>query len=375
MSPPCFLLINDKLIVLELFLAPDQVEKLHDFEEECMEDYARQKEYEKNRSNEERLHRTAERTDLLLVRMNDLITKETSLKSNVNMLESRIEMIEDRQNEMLDCLRQITSALPSIVSALQQPRGPTPLGDIPPPSTSSKPSYSDTNDQVSRQPDVAIEITGSQSTNVGVMTSGTDSNVDAANDNTRRRLRTSTISGHEVSAQTPPPNTSKLFGSILSLDKNAYSNVVQALGKSGSVRRRPHDEYTSITDGIVAIDKPKPRTIDYHHDDSDNNDLPLRTEAEEEDEEDYDPNMIDGHFAESDLDTSRDTPTTTLKRAKPSFLQRQNTVLKEYEESVGGHYNVDEVHSSNDSSPEPIKRRVSTLKVDAPLDRAESDVS
>lgn len=37
------------------------MEKLHDFEEECMEDMAREKEFERNRSNEERLHRTAER--------------------------------------------------------------------------------------------------------------------------------------------------------------------------------------------------------------------------------------------------------------------------------------------------------------------------
>lgn len=39
----------------------DQVEKIHDFEEECMEDLAREKEYKKNTSTEERIHRTAER--------------------------------------------------------------------------------------------------------------------------------------------------------------------------------------------------------------------------------------------------------------------------------------------------------------------------
>lgn len=43
----------------------DQVEKVQDFEEECMEDLAREKDYKKNTSNEERIHRTAERFILL----------------------------------------------------------------------------------------------------------------------------------------------------------------------------------------------------------------------------------------------------------------------------------------------------------------------
>ncbi|VDN56541.1 unnamed protein product [Dracunculus medinensis] len=47
--------------ILELFLDPDQVEKLHDFEEDCMESLACEKEFLKNISVEERIHRTAER--------------------------------------------------------------------------------------------------------------------------------------------------------------------------------------------------------------------------------------------------------------------------------------------------------------------------
>lgn len=41
------------------------MEKLHDFEEECMRDLAREKEYEKSTSTEERIHRTAERQVVL----------------------------------------------------------------------------------------------------------------------------------------------------------------------------------------------------------------------------------------------------------------------------------------------------------------------
>lgn len=37
------------------------MEKIHDFEEECMGDLAREKEYERSTSTEERIHRTADR--------------------------------------------------------------------------------------------------------------------------------------------------------------------------------------------------------------------------------------------------------------------------------------------------------------------------
>ncbi|VDM29259.1 unnamed protein product [Toxocara canis] len=82
---------------LKLFLNDDQVEKLHDFEEDCMEDLAREKEFKKNTSSEERIHRTAERTDQMIVRLNDLTAKGSMLKSNVRELDSRLEVIENRQ--------------------------------------------------------------------------------------------------------------------------------------------------------------------------------------------------------------------------------------------------------------------------------------
>jgi transient receptor potential cation channel subfamily M protein 3 len=352
---------------LKLFLSPDQVEKLHDFEEECVEDYARDKEYQKNRSNEERLQRTAERTDLLLVRMNDLIVKESHLKSNVHMLESRIEMIEERQNEMLDCLRQITSALPTIVSALQ-PRVTTPLGDIIPQPSFPKIS---TIEEPQQSENIGIEITGSQNNVVIDVNSSSNEQTPFSDEQSAgtRRLRTSTISGHELSQPQSQPNSSKLFGSILSLNS--------AQQKPGSVRRRnvrPHDEYTSITDTIeIGGIGPSIRIKEYRHHnngDSDTNDLPLRTEAEDDDEEDFDFNAVDA----SDLDTSRDTPTTTLKRAKQSFVKRQNTILQKYEEDVGGHRYEAETGddiTSGGSSPELVKSRSSTLKT--VIQNADSD--
>ncbi|VDK30297.1 unnamed protein product [Gongylonema pulchrum] len=104
---------NSKLFdfALKLFLNADEVEKIHDFEEECMEDLAREKEYKKNTSTEERIHRTAERTDLVLLRLNDLASKDSALKSLARDFDRRLEVLENRQRETLDYVRQLASTL------------------------------------------------------------------------------------------------------------------------------------------------------------------------------------------------------------------------------------------------------------------------
>jgi hypothetical protein len=48
-------------LFLELFLDEEQIEKLHDFEEDCMDDLTRTKEFAKSTSMDERIRRTFER--------------------------------------------------------------------------------------------------------------------------------------------------------------------------------------------------------------------------------------------------------------------------------------------------------------------------
>uniref|UniRef100_A0A914LXQ2 Ion transport domain-containing protein n=1 Tax=Meloidogyne incognita TaxID=6306 RepID=A0A914LXQ2_MELIC len=81
---------------LKLFLTDEQVEKIHEFEAECMENLAREKELARNRSNEERLNRTCERTEAILRRMDDLVSRET-IQRNVNTLENKVEIIQNTQ--------------------------------------------------------------------------------------------------------------------------------------------------------------------------------------------------------------------------------------------------------------------------------------
>ncbi|KAK6053026.1 hypothetical protein COOONC_09467 [Cooperia oncophora] len=53
---------------LKLFLSEEQIERIHSFEEECIEDMEREKDIRKQSSNDERIHRTAERSEQILNR-------------------------------------------------------------------------------------------------------------------------------------------------------------------------------------------------------------------------------------------------------------------------------------------------------------------
>ncbi|KAL3077222.1 hypothetical protein niasHS_013211 [Heterodera schachtii] len=104
---------------LKLFLSTEQVQKLHDFEGECMVDLAREKEDKRNRTSEERLNRTCERTELILLRVNDIVSREATFKGNIHELETRLGIVENRQAEVLDYLRQFGAVLPSLVQSVQ----------------------------------------------------------------------------------------------------------------------------------------------------------------------------------------------------------------------------------------------------------------
>ncbi|KAK6041974.1 hypothetical protein COOONC_20522 [Cooperia oncophora] len=66
-----------------------------------MDDLARDKEMRKRTSNEERIQRTAERTDMILNRLNDLASKEVTTRETVGELDNRLLAIEKTQKDYL----------------------------------------------------------------------------------------------------------------------------------------------------------------------------------------------------------------------------------------------------------------------------------
>ncbi|TKR89621.1 hypothetical protein L596_013693 [Steinernema carpocapsae] len=219
---------------LKLFLETAEVEKLHDFEEECMEDLAKDKDYKTNTSTEQRIHRAADRTDLLLVRVNDFAAKEQMLKNNIRDLESRVEKIEGMQNEVLDYVGQISNALPVILGALSQPQRP-------------QSPYSSVGFNEEFERNGSIRITGPEGYDYvpnKEPLSPSYSNTLEPPMQVRQRHRTTTVNlGDVMATNLRTPNTlGHHGGSVLSLDPRSLS----------SRSTRDNDEYTSITDAIAA---------------------------------------------------------------------------------------------------------------------------
>ncbi|CAD6195638.1 unnamed protein product [Caenorhabditis auriculariae] len=96
---------------LKLFLSPEEMERVHAFEEESVEDMKREKEKLNQSSNEERIHRTAERTDVILHRVNNLTTMEISTRDELRELESKMKTIEAKHKEEMTMLLEMNRKL------------------------------------------------------------------------------------------------------------------------------------------------------------------------------------------------------------------------------------------------------------------------
>lgn len=91
-----------------MFLSPDDKEKLHDFEEECVEDYFRYKDYKFQSSSDERIRVINERVENMTMRMDDINQKENSIKLSLQTMDYRMSKLEDvalQTNDTLSVLR------------------------------------------------------------------------------------------------------------------------------------------------------------------------------------------------------------------------------------------------------------------------------
>ncbi|EJD74757.1 CBR-GON-2 protein [Loa loa] len=338
---------NSKLFdfALKLFLDADQVEKIHDFEEECMGDLAREKDYERSTSTEERIHRTADRTDLILVRLNDLASKESILKTTVRDLDRRMEIIESRQHEMLDYMRQIANAAPYLFPKVsRQSNNSCPMSSLQSSSSTDERGHGNisgtadlTNlsktDYLSRKERLETESLGNCCRN---SSKEEDNNFTsrAPPAGRRKRARTTTVTSCvevHASSQTESIGFGR-FGSLLSLNPavlnrgNDNSTIrKRSLCVTDVVRRaRRHEEYTSITDAIDLDESSQPDKSHFC-----DNDLSKAHNGHHVENDD----LVDDDNMEPPYNGTI-TPTTTLRRAKESFLRQQNDIFKEYEEQV-----------------------------------------
>lgn len=89
---------------LKLFLEADDMERLYDFEEDCVEGYFREQELKLQMSTEERVKITTERVENMHQKIEDIDKKEHNQNASLQAVEFRIRKLEDLNEQTLACL-------------------------------------------------------------------------------------------------------------------------------------------------------------------------------------------------------------------------------------------------------------------------------
>ncbi|XP_058485159.1 transient receptor potential cation channel subfamily M member 1-like [Solea solea] len=86
---------------LQLVLNADELKNLHEFEEQCVEEYFREKDDEKLSSNNERIRVTSERVENMSMRLEEVNEREHSMKACLQTVDLRLSQLEDVSGRMM----------------------------------------------------------------------------------------------------------------------------------------------------------------------------------------------------------------------------------------------------------------------------------
>ncbi|GAB1302276.1 Transient receptor potential cation channel, subfamily M, member 3 [Apodemus speciosus] len=116
----CYLLVANILLVNlliavfnntffeKLFITDDELKKVHDFEEQCIEEYFREKDDRFNSSNDERIRVTSERVENMSMRLEEVNEREHSMKASLQTVDIRLAQLEDLIGRMATALERLT---------------------------------------------------------------------------------------------------------------------------------------------------------------------------------------------------------------------------------------------------------------------------
>ncbi|KAK7919223.1 hypothetical protein WMY93_010507 [Mugilogobius chulae] len=92
---------------LQLVLSPEELKSLYEFEEQCVEEYFREKEDEKQSSNNERIRVTSERVENMFMRLEEVNEREHSMKASLQTVDLRLGQLEEFSGRMMNALEKL----------------------------------------------------------------------------------------------------------------------------------------------------------------------------------------------------------------------------------------------------------------------------
>ncbi|XP_031426124.1 transient receptor potential cation channel subfamily M member 3 isoform X5 [Clupea harengus] len=93
---------------LKLFITEDELKNLHDFEEQCIEEYFREKDDRFNSSNDERIRVTSERVENMAMRLEEVNEREHFMKASLQTVDVRLAQMEEMIGRIAMTLERVT---------------------------------------------------------------------------------------------------------------------------------------------------------------------------------------------------------------------------------------------------------------------------
>ncbi|XP_077419049.1 transient receptor potential cation channel subfamily M member 1-like isoform X2 [Vanacampus margaritifer] len=92
---------------LQLLLGADELKSLHEFEEQCVDEYFREKDDEKQSSNNERIRVTSERVENMSMRLEEVNEREHAMKASLQTVDLRLAQLEEFSGRMMNALEKL----------------------------------------------------------------------------------------------------------------------------------------------------------------------------------------------------------------------------------------------------------------------------
>ncbi|KAM8860937.1 transient receptor potential cation channel subfamily M member 1b isoform 2-T2 [Synchiropus picturatus] len=99
--------LDEKDRGLKLRLNPEELKNLYEFEEQCVEEYFREKEDEQQSSSDERIKVTSERVENMSMRLEEVNERENTMKASLQTVDLRLAQLEEIHGRMAAALEKL----------------------------------------------------------------------------------------------------------------------------------------------------------------------------------------------------------------------------------------------------------------------------
>ncbi|XP_070427928.1 transient receptor potential cation channel subfamily M member 1 isoform X1 [Equus przewalskii] len=92
---------------LKLFLSEEELKRLHEFEEQCVQEHFQEKEDEQQSSSDERIRVTCERVENMSMRLEEINERENFMKTSLQTVDLRLSQLEELSSRMVNALENL----------------------------------------------------------------------------------------------------------------------------------------------------------------------------------------------------------------------------------------------------------------------------